>query len=329
MTSPAPGEPPGAPHLVAPGFAPLPPKPSASPADEYVIDLRFLGRTILRARWFALLAFVLGAGYGYWMLAKFDPSYQAFMVVSPSRSSETASSDASPAIGAARALGLAFGDRGAINFDRLTQLIGSLQLAERLQRKYGLMQTIFADGYDGESKTWRRPSDAAFERKEYLRALLRQTLWRPPDIDMLADYLKAAVNVRNMDPLPFVKLSYGHADPVMARFILEIVYAEADALLREQDLLENSRRKAYLQDQLNKVTVQDIRAVLLRLLTSAEQSAMLLESNLPYAARIVEPPRAPVQTEAANLFRIVGIPALTAPVLVIVLFLLVALLRRE
>jgi hypothetical protein len=272
---------------------------------------------------------VLGAVYGLWNLRKFDPSYQAFMVVSPLRGTETAPSGASPAVGVGLTLGLAFSQREANNFDRLTQLIGSLQLAERLQSKYGLMQTIFADGYDSQSKTWQRPNDANFERKEYLRALLQQTLWRPPDIEMLADYLKAAVTVLKMEPLPFMKLSYSHADPRMARFILEIVYTEADALLREQDRFENSRRKQYLQDQLTKVTVQDIRAVLLRLLTNIEQSAMLLESDLPYAARIVEPPRALAQPEAANLFRIVAIPTLAAPILLIVVFLLVDLLRRE
>lgn len=330
MTSLAPDDPPNGPRFAARGFAG---QGQAAPPDlpegEYVIDLRFLGRALYSAKWVALVACLLGTAYGLWNLRKYDPAYEAVMVVSPSRSGDTTQGSALPTVGVALSLGLAFGEREATNFDRLSQLIGSLQLAELLQRKYSLLQTIFADGYDPESKTWRRPTDSGFERQEYIQSLLRQKLWRPPDMAMLADYLKERVTVKKMDPLPFTKVSYSHADPRMARFILEIVYAEADALLREQDRLENSRRKLYLQEQLSKVAVQDIRTVLLRLVTNTEQSSMLLESDLPYAARIVEPPRAPVQPEPASLLRIVAVPAFAALFVAVVLFVLVALLRRE
>lgn len=265
--------------------------------QEVVIDLRHLAAALWRGKW-VILAFVLGGlALGVKTLHEHVPPYRARMVVSPSLSTDptmVGGAGGTMRGGQLNALaglaGLSLGSQAqATTFDRLKEAFKSHELAQALDRKYGLFMRVFGAGYDPKTQTWTRPQGWRFELNQKIAEFLRQPTWAPPNMESLARYLGGALQVKEIKESPFIEIVVDHHDPEFALNLLKIAYAEADQLLREQDRREVSQRRAYLEERLARTSLSDMRQALIMLLAQEERSAMLLESNLPYAARVIEP----------------------------------------
>jgi len=257
-------------------------------ADD-VVDLRYLFRSWWRGSWFIVLCVVAGLAVGLWEMKKFVPQYTASMVVVPSSGSPSSSGNMRGVASVASAFGIGVPQTGSTtSFDRLKVLLRSVSLAQRLQRRHQLMQTVYSGSWDAETESWIRPSGERFERMEKVRAFFNLGTWRPPSISSLARYLGSSLVFEEIEGTGFRKVGVTHTDPDFARFLLETVYFEGDELLREQDQQSTQIQKAYIEQKVEKSTIVEIRTGLVGLLMQQENKAMLLESDLPYAARIIE-----------------------------------------
>ena len=63
--------------------------------------------------------------------------------------------------------------------------------------------------------------------------------------------------------------------------------------LREQAIADSQKRVGYLEQELAKTTLQDMRAVLYNLLESEKQKAMLANVNEDFALEVIDPAVAP------------------------------------
>lgn len=266
-------------------------RPAPDFRADNVIDLRVVLRAWLRFWWVFILLALIGAYFGVQDMRSRTPVYTARMTVLP----ESGIGSVGQALGQ---LGSALGvniqnQQTNPNFERLQAVVGSISLATELQRKYGLMQVIFAGSWDKNTQSWIRPTGDEFERRERMRAFFNLPAWRPPDIEALATYLGGAIDfTRKQSPSTLVDVTLQHADSQFALQLLDLVYREADNLLRTQDLAEVRSRRQYIEGQLAAATNLDARQALISLLASEQRRAMLLESDLPYAARIIQPPYA-------------------------------------
>ena len=273
------------------------PAAAPRPADEEtVVDLRHLASALWRGKWIILALALIGFGMGVKRLHEHTPTYKARMVVSPSLSTDATSigggGGASGAqLGALAGLaGLTIGSQQmATTFDRLKEVFKSFELAQTMDKKYGLFMRIFGGGWDAKTESWIRPQGWRFELDQDIAEFLSQPTWQPPNMESLARYLGGAMQVNEIKGSPFVEIAVQHPDPEFALNLLKVVYAEADQLLREQDRREVDQRRKYLEERLARTSLSDMRQVVLMLMAQEERSAMLLESELPYAARTIEP----------------------------------------
>ncbi len=67
--------------------------------------------------------------------------------------------------------------------------------------------------------------------------------------------------------------------------------------LREQAIADSKKRVGYLEQELAKTTLQDMRAVLYNLLESEKQKAMLANVNEDFALEVIDPAVAPETRE--------------------------------
>ena len=67
--------------------------------------------------------------------------------------------------------------------------------------------------------------------------------------------------------------------------------------LREQAIADSQKRVGYLEQELAKTTLQDMRAVLYNLLESEKQKAMLANVNEDFALEVLDPAVAPETRE--------------------------------
>lgn len=266
--------------------------------DEAVIDLRDLAAALWRGKWVLLAFALIGVVLGVMRLHEHTPKYQARMIVSPSLSTDPTMTSGGVGAGIrggqlgalAGLAGLSIGQQEmATTFDRLKEAFKSLELAQTLDRKYGLFMRVFGASWNAETQSWIRPEGWRFELGEAIAEFLRQPTWAPPNMESLAKYIGGAVQVLEIKNSPFVEIVVEHPDPDFALNLLKTAYDEADQLLREQDRRQVEQRRSYLEERLARTSLYDMRQVVLALMAQEERSAMLLESDLPYAARTIEP----------------------------------------
>jgi len=282
-------------------------------AAENIVDIACLVQALIRGWYLVVLAVVIGVVQGTWGLHNYVPSYEARMILTPSSSSSSGSGGgaANAAQGLARTLGVSLpGSTEVTNIDRFQALLGSLRLAERLQQRYGLMQVMFAGRWDEKRQRWLRPGGTRFEWEQSIRGFLNLGTWHEPDLETLARAVKGMVAFGTAgegrsaaDKQGLVELSVRYGDPETALFLLTTIFHETDALLREQERQHIIEQRDYIEERLASSARQDSRQVLFGMLSEAEHKAMLLQSDLPYVARILEPPYASREPLPPNVLR--------------------------
>ena len=305
------------------------PKAPTSPTDE-LLDLRFLVVALLRGSWLIGLLVAVAVILGVRELRSYVPQHVATMVVAPAVGDSQLAAQASRLSGLARSLGVE-GSAGlsTSTFDRLQLVVGSQTLAKILQDKYGYMQKFFAGSWNVQTNQWVRPAGRRFDLEQKVKGALNLKTWSKPTLESLARFADSKLVFEQVGATGFQKVSVSHVDPEFALEILQVVYSEADDLLKEQDRTQTAERRRYLEQQLSRAGVVEMRAALVGLLVNEERTAMLLEGDLPYAARIIEPPFVSVFPSTPSLLQIVGVRAFLFALVGSALVILVALFRRE
>ena len=297
-------------------------------SPDYVVDLRHLFRALWWAKYIVLAAAILGFGYGGWKLHQHVPTFEAYLIVAPASSP---TDQLTPSAGGlAQRLGISVAaQKETTNFDRMKILFRSYSLAERLQEKYGMMQLLFAGSWDEEAQDWRKPEGRRFNLRERFRKFFNLPTWQAPSLESLASYIGGSITVDKVEETSIRRISFRHPDRDIAVYVLENVYRETDDLVRRQDSLENKQRQIYLTDQLSRVSLTENRLVLIEMLERVERTSMLLDSELPYAGRILEEPRASSRPVAPSVLRIVILPGVGFTLFVAVICLCVYFVRTE
>lgn len=302
-------------------------------SEDDVIDLRFLFQALWRKKLWILLATAIGLAWGIRNLANFVPVYEARLVISPINT--TAPSDFSGSSaqfsGIAKALGVAegLGEEQPTSFDRLQIALSSVTLAREIEAEHKLLRRIFSGWWDDEEQRWIPPTGVRFNFDQRLKKLLKLGTWEPPTTETLAEYLRSAIVINELEDLPFKEIIYRSSDRELAFDILQTVYFSADEYVRAQERIETKERQNYLEIQLSRETVVDKRSVLITLLSRVEYTLMLLEGSLPYAAQIVEKPHVSNKSVPPNLVLLLAVPTALGFAVAIVLVSLLAVFRQE
>jgi len=293
-----------------------------------LVDIRYLLRLWLFWSWLAVLFGIVGAYIGVQDAENFVPRYKATMVVMPEWGAEKINVAASRV---SSVLGLsAGGSAQSSSFERLKVMVGSVALAETLQDRYGLMQIVFAGSWDPNASQWIPPDPEAYRKNYRFRDWFGLWIpeWHEPDLETLARFLEGTVTFGKKPGTQFSQVTVSNRDPEMALFLLHTVYQAADDALRSQDLKESRERRRSITRQLAQADLVDARQSLIGLLTGEERSAILLESDLPYAARIIGPAYVSSLPDDLNLVRVVGYPAAVGALLGLILVTLVGLFLK-
>ena len=299
--------------------------PDRALRHEGLFDLRVLARELWRWKWIVLLFALAGAAKGINDARNFVPSYEAQMTVAPlaEEGFGVPAAGSGGLLGAAQSFGIIRGGTvAATPFDYFKQVLGSRELADVLQEKHGLMQIVFKGSWDEANQTWIKPQIDENSIRQRLRRFFHFNPPLAPDRGRLAQYVDGTVNIAPINKAPFFKINVVNSDRDFALYLLNTVYTEADALLAARSRSKQARNKKYLQAQLEKARLAEVRTALLAVLMRLEQSAMLVNSEPPYMIKVLESPWVASQPKEPELMRTIG-----APVGVAVILSLVALTR--
>jgi len=307
------------------------------PMDQLdnVLDLRTVLKTILKWSWILIIFVIAGLAYGVNEAINFTPLFRAKMVIAP-QSTALPGSSSSPTSGAgglSTKLALVLsghqstGPGGA--FGRLQMIMKSQQLARRLAEKHGLDREIFASSWDEEKGTWKVPKKVEPSWRKKLDILLQQDQSLAPGTELLARAIGGILVFTRIEETSFWKVEVNSADSDIALRWLQIIYAEADDLLRDRDRKKLLKQIEFLRSRLDAAELSDLRQGLFAALLSQEKSLHMIESNLPYAAEIVEPAYASALKTRPNLTKLIGTPVSGAVFVGLLLVVLIGLFLRE
>jgi uncharacterized protein involved in exopolysaccharide biosynthesis len=257
--------------------------------DEDEIDLLELIRTLLKA-WKTIAGIIIvcvGLAVTYALHA--PEVFKAETLLAPASEEKSGASSAfSQFDGLAAMAGISIP-----NDSDVEQVLATLQ-SRKFLRQYidgkKLLPVLFEDISDAESQSW-----------------IVQTQEGEPTEQKAVETFKSILSVDEDKKSGLITLSISWKDPEVAAQWANDLVKQLNDQLRDQAIADSKKRVGYLEQELAKTTLQDMRAVLYNLLESEKQKAMLANVNEDFALEVIDPAVAPETREKPNRKLIVAL----------------------
>jgi hypothetical protein len=181
----------------------------------------------------------------------------------------------------------------------------SVRLAEKLEREHHLIKKVFSSRWDEKTKTWKPEAGFSASISRFFNHLFGLPSDMPPDIKSLQGYVSGNVFLSTDKTTGITTLSMSASDPKKALAFMLMVHHSAIELVRDEISAHNTAKIDYLTGALGKTTNADQRGILIGMLAQTEQTQMLLNNNLPFAAQIIDTPTIPTQLSSPQALNVV------------------------
>ena len=288
------------------------------------IDLRELFYVLLEGKWIivSLTAFVSIVGVIYSL--SLPNIYESKAMLVPVNSSSGIAGAIRSYSGLAGLAGISLpsgGDEG--NSARAIQKISSLSFFENniltnihlpdlMAFKSWNSKTntaVFDESiYDTNSNTWIR--DFSYPRQQI------------PSVQESFEVFKQHLSLSEDNKSRFINLSIRHQSPYVAKQWTELVINEVNAFYRQKDKTESEKAVSYLNQQISKTGLSEIKQVIAQLLQEETKKLTLIEANQFYVFEYIDPPAIMEQKSEPKRSLICIISALLGGMLSILLVLI-------
>ena len=252
---------------------------SGPPSDEEEIDLLELIRTLLQA-WKTIVGITIlctGLAVAYALYA--PEIFKAETLLAPAQEEKSGSSSALSQFGGLAAMaGVSI--PGDSNVEQVVATLNSRKFLRTYINHNKLIPVLFEHIWDADKQAWMVPS-AEDE----------------PTVQEALQSFKACLSVDEDKKSGLITLSISWKDPEVAAQWANDLVKQLNEQLREQAIADSQKRVGYLEQELAKTTLQDMRAVLYNLLESEKQKAMLANVNEDFALEVIDPAVAPETRE--------------------------------
>jgi uncharacterized protein involved in exopolysaccharide biosynthesis len=262
---------------------------SGPPSDEDEIDLLELIRTLLQG-WKTIVGITIlctGLAVAY---ALYVPEvFKAETLLAPAQEEKSgASSTLSQFGGLAAMAGISIPSDS--NVEQVVATLNSRKFLRTYINQNKLIPVLFDEIWDADNQAWMVPSteDEPTEQKAIVS-------------------FKGCLSVDEDKKSGLITLSISWKDPEVAAQWANDLVKQLNEQLREQAIADSKKRVGYLEQELAKTTLQDMRAVLYNLLESEKQKAMLANVNEDFALEVIDPAVAPEIREKPNRKLIVAL----------------------
>ena len=251
---------------------------SGPSSDEDEIDLLELIRTLLQT-WKTIVGITIlctGLAFAYALHA--PEVFKAETLLAPASEEKSGASSVLSQFGGLAAMaGVTIPSDS--NIERVLATINTRVFLKKFVEEKNLLPVIFEDFWDVASNSWKLPlGQEAFISEDGISPL------------------REAIEV-DQDKSGLITLSISWKDPEVAAQWANDLVKQLNEQLREQAIADSKKRVGYLEQELAKTTLQDMRAVLYNLLESEKQKAMLANVNEDFALEVIDPAVAPETRE--------------------------------
>jgi len=258
--------------------------------EEDEIDLLEYWRVIWKKRWFMIgiicVAAILASGYALTL----PNIYSASVVITPVGEESSKGPSLGGLGGLASMAGISLGGGGGDIKVNLA-VLNSREFLWAFVKENTLKPVLFADAWDAEAKTWREeePSQWNVYRK-------------------ISHMTSASEDKKS----GLITVAVAWTDPDLAAKWANNLVARLNAHLRREALDRSKKTLGYLNEELARVKVADMRQALFELIAQEQKKAMLASTQKEYAFRVLDKAVAPDMKSKPKRSRIVILAALLA-----------------
>ena len=248
---------------------------SGPSVDEDEIDLLELIRTLLH-EWKTIVGITIvcvGLAVSY---ALYSPEvFKAETLLAPATEEKSGASSALSQFGGLAAMaGISIPSDS--NVEQVVATLNSRKFLRTYINQNKLIPVLFDEIWNAERQAWTVPS-----------------VEDEPTEQEAIESFKACLSVDEDKKSGLITLSISWKDPEVAAKWANDLVKQLNEQLREQAIADSQKRVGYLEQELAKTTLQDMRAVLYNLLESEKQKAMLANVNEDFALEVIDPAVAP------------------------------------
>lgn len=257
---------------------------------SYDIDSVF--REIFRGWKSLIVGCLLGLSLAVIGALSLSPKFEAKMTVSSSPSalgSDTGTGGVGSGLASLAGFNLSASAQ-VTPFQEFILTLHSAQLAQRLSANSTFMKMAFPSSWDSERQQWRKRPGHFDAINSFFGFHNDQRV----GVDDIQAVLQHNLKVETEKDSSAVVLSYRSQSPSVSFSILKIVTDEADQIVRKASFARSSEQARFITERLSRITNADHRQVLVTLLSEYERKALLSQSELPFAIKIIDPPFAPL-----------------------------------
>jgi uncharacterized protein involved in exopolysaccharide biosynthesis len=248
---------------------------SGLPSDEEEIDLLELIRTLLQA-WKTIVGItILCAGLAVAYALYAPDIFKAETLLAPAQEEKSVASSALSQFGGLAAMAGISIPRDS-NVEQVVATLNSRKFLRTYINHNKLIPVLFEEIWDADNQTWMVP----FAEDE-------------PTEQKAIESFKACLSVNEDKKSGLITLSILWKDPEVAAQWANDLVKQLNEQLCKQAIADSKKRVVYLEQELAKTTLQDMRAVLYNLLESEKQKAMLANVNEDFALEVIDPAVAP------------------------------------
>tara|TARA_B100000886_G_scaffold338280_1_gene300755 strand:- start:155 stop:1054 length:900 start_codon:yes stop_codon:yes gene_type:complete len=252
---------------------------SSHSVDEDEIDLIELIRALLNA-WKTIVGVTIvctGLAVAYSLYA--PEIFKAETLLAPAQEDKSGATSALSQFGGLAAMaGVSIPTDS--NVEQVIATLNSRKFLREYIKQKKLLPILFKKIWDAGNNEWLVPS-----------------VDDEPSEQNAIELLKDSLSVNEDKKSGLITLSISWKDPEVAAQWANDLVKQLNAQLREQAIANSKKRVGYLEQELAKTTLQDMRAVLYNLLESEKQKAMLANVNEDFALEVIDPAVAPETRE--------------------------------
>ncbi|EGU56710.1 O-antigen length determinant protein [Vibrio nigripulchritudo ATCC 27043] len=266
------------------------PQPSIS--ENHEIDLRELFSAQWKGKWIIILFTITFAAGGVLYALSKPNIYKATAVLAATSDSRKGgmATMASQFGGLASLAGINLGGSGSDNTAITLAVLQSRQFINYFIQKHNLLVPLMASAEwhkdSGELKL--NPDSYDISVKQWVRQVPAGHSVVPTDWESYKAF-RAILSTSVAKETGLVSVSITHQSPIIAQRWVELLIADINAWMKDKSLNETKRNIGYLEQQLNKTNIADMRTVFFQLIEEQTKNLMLAEVETEFAFKVLDP----------------------------------------
>jgi len=281
---------------------------------------------VLRSYWWLALPLFAAINLaGVVWLATQRPMYEISSIVSDKQ--DSLSPNAASGLGALTG-GFLNLKQDSSGVKALQEMIYTPELARALETRYAASHVIFAERWDRSARRWRRPAGPVYGITSAISGWFGVRSTSDVTTDDLQTWLSEISFIESDVEHGTYRIAFFYPNREEGKRLLDVIIAESDRIVRQQQLAQAMARRRYLDERLTVAQTPEQHTVLVQLIERVEMRNLVGRADQYYLIDVLSSPQASIHVKRPRYTLTMALLVIVAALITLSIVWSVAVLRR-